>query len=925
MASPTRAARSVRRGSVHRPLILLVSALLLITGVEFATPAQAATAKYPDLQTLAPRDLRFGTGTINGTSHRVLQFSNTVMNVGEGRLDIVGVIDPTTRNGPAYQHVYDDAGNYTEYPAGSLTWHDVHKHFHYDNWGRYELWPKADYDKWLATGRSQGQAKKVGSKTTSCILDEEFIKELPGSPYPGAYSGSGCDLQPDNTLHEGLSPGWGDTYDWYRDEQWIDLDQTPLDDGTYVLRSVTDPTNMIYESPGKADSARESQENNEATTTFTVTGGAIQDSNPPTGSVTVNSTAASTTDPNVTVSSIGRDDVSGVDKVRLSNDGATWKEFAFTDRGSLPTDFAWNLTDAAYGGNSTTGVKQVSAQFHDKSGKWGPTVTDTITYSAAPPPPPPPPPGSGYSGTVAADGPVGYWRLGETSGTSAADAVGTHTGTYAGSPALGQPSLVTTETNPSVRMTGSSSVQVPNATDLQVGTPLSMEAWIKPTALPASGTYASVLSKPESYSLQFNGSQLEFTVIQSGTRNRLKAPAGSVAVGQTYHVVGSYDGTTQRLYLNGKMVASAALTGAATATTNPLTIGSWGTGEFFSGQIDDAAVYAKALSATQVSNHYTAATGGPAPTTQTVSVTTTGTGSGTVVSSPSGINCPSTCSTTVPSGATVTLTATPASGSTFGGWTAGACTGTSTTCTFNAYAATSATASFTPTAPPPPPPTGTGYAATVSGDAPVSYWRLGETSGTTAADAMGKHAGTFTNGPTLGQASLLTSDANSSVSFDGVNDEVIVPSAADLQFGTSFTLEAWIRPNALPASGAFASVLTKAESYSLQFNGPRLEFTVMQSGARKRLQAPAGAVATGQTYHVVATYDGTTQRLYLNGAQVASAALTGAATATTNTLRMGSWSANEFLSGRIDEVAVYGKVLSSAQVQAHYSAGTAAG
>jgi hypothetical protein len=68
--------------------------------------------------------------------------------------------------------------------------------------------------------------------TTSCILDEEFIKELAGTPYPGAYSGSGCDLQSDNTLHEGLSPGWGDTHDWYRDEQWIDLDQTPLADGT---------------------------------------------------------------------------------------------------------------------------------------------------------------------------------------------------------------------------------------------------------------------------------------------------------------------------------------------------------------------------------------------------------------------------------------------------------------------------------------------------------------------------------------------------------------------------------------------------------------------------------------------------------------------------------------------------------------------
>jgi hypothetical protein len=131
MAAPACAVRPVRQVSLHRPLVLLVSLIQLFTGVVLATPAEAA--KYPDLQTLAPRDLRFGTATIAGTSHRVLQFSDSVVNVGEGRLDIVGVIDPVARNGPAYQHVYDDAGNYTEYPAGSLTWHDVHKHFHYDN------------------------------------------------------------------------------------------------------------------------------------------------------------------------------------------------------------------------------------------------------------------------------------------------------------------------------------------------------------------------------------------------------------------------------------------------------------------------------------------------------------------------------------------------------------------------------------------------------------------------------------------------------------------------------------------------------------------------------------------------------------------------------------------------------------------------
>ena len=70
--------------------------------------------------------------------------------------------------------------------------------------------------------------------------------------------------------------------------------------------------------------------------------------------------------------------------------------------------------------------------------------------------------------------------------------------------------------------------------------------------------------------------------------------------------------------------------------------------------------------------------------------------------------------------------------------------------------------------------------------------------------------------------------------------------------------------------------MAKREQYALQFNGPLLEFTIMQIGTRGgRLQAPAGTVVAGQTYHVVGTFDGTTRRLYVNGAQVASGTLVG--------------------------------------------------
>jgi len=84
--------------------------------------------------------------------------------------------------------------------------------------------------------------------------------------------------------------------------------------------------------------------------------------------------------------------------------------------------------------------------------------------------------------------------------------------------------------------------------------------------------------------------------------------------------------------------------------------------------------------------------GGGGTTYYSLNVTRSGAGTGTVSSNPSGINCGSTCSASYASGTTVTLSASPASGSTFGGWS-GACTGTGS-CIVSMTAARSVTATF---------------------------------------------------------------------------------------------------------------------------------------------------------------------------------------------------------------------------------------
>ena len=95
-----------------------------------------------------------------------------------------------------------------------------------------------------------------------------------------------------------------------------------------------------------------------------------------------------------------------------------------------------------------------------------------------------------------------------------------------------------------------------------------------------------------------------------------------------------------------------------------------------------------------ISRTVTGATTTAATPPASATLTVTRTGSGSVSSAPAGIQCGSTCSETVTAGASVALTAVPANGSLFSGWSGGGCSGTGT-CTLTVNSNTTVAATFT--------------------------------------------------------------------------------------------------------------------------------------------------------------------------------------------------------------------------------------
>jgi hypothetical protein len=131
------------------------------------------------------------------------------------------------------------------------------------------------------------------------------------------------------------------------------------------------------------------------------------------------------------------------------------------------------------------------------------------------------------------------------------------------------------------------------------------------------------------------------------------------------------------------------------------------------------------------------------------------------------------------------------------------------------------------------------------------------------------------------------------------------------------SVEAWVNPTS--TTGWRTAIIKEKPgdlAYALYAAGtarPSVYVTTTGGGGSATASA---AVPTNAWSHLAATYDAITVRLYVNGTQVASAPRSGAIASSTSPLRLGGNSIwGEWFAGQLDDVRVYDKTLTPAQIQ----------
>jgi len=224
---------------------------------------------------------------------------------------------------------------------------------------------------------------------------------------------------------------------------------------------------------------------------------------------------------------------------------------------------------------------------------------------------------------------------------------------------------------------------------------------------------------------------------------------------------------------------------------------------------------------------------------------------------------------------------------------------------------------------------GIGHVSNLTGGL-AGWWKLDDGAGTSAADSSGNgNTGNTNHGSP--PATWTPGINNGALKFVAANSDFVqVADAASLDLSGSFTLSAWVNFSSLPTSGNDAEIITKHlptgwDNYKIFLSNTagvyawKLEFTDITHASYN--VSYTNTPSTGTWYHVTGTWDGTTLTLYVNGIPLATStpgAVPNGASGAPLYLGTSSGGGN-LLDGTIDDVRVYSRALSAADIRTLYT------
>ena len=229
-----------------------------------------------------------------------------------------------------------------------------------------------------------------------------------------------------------------------------------------------------------------------------------------------------------------------------------------------------------------------------------------------------------------------------------------------------------------------------------------------------------------------------------------------------------------------------------------------------------------------------------------------------------------------------------------------------------------------------PPAGSTVYPTLVVSNAPYAYWRLNETSGTTALDSISAKDGTYANcvlggaGPQPPSAPGLEA-TNRAPQFNGTSSRISCGTAPSLNGPTDFTVMAWVKTS----SNSSGVVIQQRDyydyvgEYQLALNSSGAVTFFIFNTDYQFILSSRQKVNDGQWHQIAGVRSGTTGYLYIDGllAESGSGPVQNLRSGLATCIGFDQRDLINYFNGSIDEVAVFKKALSGATIQNLYQTG----